>query len=550
MKYVIWASIYRAAETHQLLVQLEDGVPARYSLIPYNSEINGRVDEAPVAEGTGMSSQSDLFDVFLSHNSKDKTAVRQLFEKLESSYGLRVWYDEEELPPGLPWQPLLEKGIRNSASAAVVVGNDGLAPWEDEEMQAALNLAVRDGRPVIPVLLPTAPHQPDLPLFLSNRTWVDFRGGFTQDKLNRLVWGITGEKPGKPSTGRTQPAELIGTVKQNAVLRLWEEKLEFLQEQEVLSTDPNQKFAIKKSIEHAEQKIREYGGAPTLSLSHKKTALSSVSQSQDEHAATSISTDLKVEPRLFVLGVITLLFALVMVAWGLSVNNLSQSQHWILQWLFPVASGIAAGSFIGSITVKAKGTWPGVVATATGGFALWLITYLLLPKPFANGGGETVVDPDWQASDWQTYYSDEFKDNYARLTESDISEDEQAVDLQRNVYQHVKQVEPRGVAPNIRIVVAHYSHDDETRIKSHNAVVESMNADRVSVERFHIRPSAEGAQQLISRRGKRQLADGRWQISVRELHPGDALWFVVELERTDGIFPSSGDDVPFNLIVY
>src|SRR5436190_23145846 len=112
------------------------------------------------------------FDVFLSHNSNDKPAVRELKALLEAN-GLRVWLDEDELQPGIPWQQLLEVGIKTSKSVIVLVGKDGLGPWEDEEMQAALVLAVRDKRPCIPVLLPGASVQPELPMFLGNRTWVD-----------------------------------------------------------------------------------------------------------------------------------------------------------------------------------------------------------------------------------------------------------------------------------------------------------------------------------------------------------------------------------------
>lgn len=45
---------------------------------------------------------SESFDVFLSHNSKDKPAVRELAEKLRAR-GLAVWVDESELTPGRPW---------------------------------------------------------------------------------------------------------------------------------------------------------------------------------------------------------------------------------------------------------------------------------------------------------------------------------------------------------------------------------------------------------------------------------------------------------------
>jgi hypothetical protein len=134
------------------------------------------------------------FDCFLSHNSKDKPAVRALKLALEAR-GLRCWLDEEQLRPGLPWQSLLEQGIKGAGSVAVCVAADGIGPWEDEEQQAALRLAVRDGRAVIPVVLPGAPVQPELPLFLSGRTWVDLRDGLEGEGLARLVWGITGQPP-------------------------------------------------------------------------------------------------------------------------------------------------------------------------------------------------------------------------------------------------------------------------------------------------------------------------------------------------------------------
>jgi hypothetical protein len=112
-----------------------------------------------------------------------------------AAHSLKVWYDEDELQPGIPRQPLLETGIKSSASVAVLVGRDGLGPWEVEEMHGALGLAVKDKRPVIPVLLPGAPSQPELPLFLGTRPWVDLRSGFTDEGIAKLVWGITGKKP-------------------------------------------------------------------------------------------------------------------------------------------------------------------------------------------------------------------------------------------------------------------------------------------------------------------------------------------------------------------
>ena len=134
------------------------------------------------------------FDVFLSHNSRDKPAVREIAEAL-AERNIRAWLDEAELVPGRSWQDALEEIIRTVRSAAVLVGKDGLGPWEMPEMRACLDQIVQRQLPVIPVLLPGAPSQPELPLFLGNLTWVDLRDGITDAGLDRLVWGITGQKP-------------------------------------------------------------------------------------------------------------------------------------------------------------------------------------------------------------------------------------------------------------------------------------------------------------------------------------------------------------------
>lgn len=154
-------------------------------------------------------SDSKIFDCLLSHNRLDKPAVRTLAKTL-SDRGISVWLDEERLRPGVPWQRLLEAGIRASKSVAVLVGASGIGPWEEVEMRAVLSLAVKEERPVIPVLLPDAPAKPVLPMFLEDRTWVDMRAVASPSNLSALdtlIWGITGNHP-----GRTDPNPSPGVV--------------------------------------------------------------------------------------------------------------------------------------------------------------------------------------------------------------------------------------------------------------------------------------------------------------------------------------------------
>jgi hypothetical protein len=135
----------------------------------------------------------DGFDVFLSHNGRDKPLVEEIGAQLRGK-GLRVWLDKRELRPGFPWQEGLEEGVRASRAVAVFVGAGGLGSWQEPEMRAFLARSKREEVPVIPVLIPGCPDSPQLTLFLEALTWVDLRRGVTEDGLAQLIWGITGIK--------------------------------------------------------------------------------------------------------------------------------------------------------------------------------------------------------------------------------------------------------------------------------------------------------------------------------------------------------------------
>ena len=143
------------------------------------------------------------FDVFLSHNSKDKPEVEKLGKMLEKTYGVKCWLDKWNLVPGDPWQEDLEKALDDSQTVAVFVGPHTISPWENEEFRSAIEVRVHDKtRRVIPVLLPGAPDNRDLilPRFLTRLTWVDFRSGLEDvEMLYRLYCGIKGIAPASES---------------------------------------------------------------------------------------------------------------------------------------------------------------------------------------------------------------------------------------------------------------------------------------------------------------------------------------------------------------
>lgn len=136
------------------------------------------------------------FDVFLCHNSEDKPAVIEIAQQLKQN-DVKPWLDLWELRPGVDWQEALEEQIKQIRCVAVFVGGSGLGPWQKPEMRAFIRASVKQGSTVIPVLLPSVPEVPDLPVFLEGFHWVDFRMA-APDPLVQLVWGITGRKQYEP----------------------------------------------------------------------------------------------------------------------------------------------------------------------------------------------------------------------------------------------------------------------------------------------------------------------------------------------------------------
>jgi hypothetical protein len=142
------------------------------------------------------------FDVFLCHNSEDKPTVIEIAQQLQQN-GLKPWLDVWELRPGSIWQFVLEQQIENIGAAAVFVGQQGLGPWQEQEIYAFLQEFMRRKCPVIPVLLSDAPQQPRLPIFLRSCHWVDFRqaeprpaGAASVGHYGHQTPGTAGNRPG------------------------------------------------------------------------------------------------------------------------------------------------------------------------------------------------------------------------------------------------------------------------------------------------------------------------------------------------------------------
>ncbi|HMS84037.1 MAG TPA: TIR domain-containing protein [Nitrospira sp.] len=152
------------------------------------------------------------FDVFLSYHWRDHAQVEALAHRLGEEK-LRVFLDRWYLTPGQSWPKALEATLSQCRSVAICVGQGEMGPWQQREQYLALERQVTTERrgqtfPVIPVLLPGA--EPPLG-FLSQNTWVDFRGHFDDPVLlTTLVNAISGQLPGRDLPDRVR--ETLATI--------------------------------------------------------------------------------------------------------------------------------------------------------------------------------------------------------------------------------------------------------------------------------------------------------------------------------------------------
>ncbi len=152
------------------------------------------------------------FDVFLSHSSVDKIWAMKLKDDL-LRYEVSVWLDKGEIRPGDLFAEALEQALDNCRAMTLIVSPEAIASgWVKEEYYHALSLtkAKQTNLQLIPVILRDA----ELPGFLKNRNWVDFRDetAYAQN-VWKLVWGITGQKPAQvldssgPDSTSTMPVQ-------------------------------------------------------------------------------------------------------------------------------------------------------------------------------------------------------------------------------------------------------------------------------------------------------------------------------------------------------
>lgn len=114
-----------------------------------------------------------MFDVFLSHSSKDKDQVRNLVHRLRNE-GVSVWFDEEQIEHGDNFVRKIEHGLSASRYILLALSNASVkSNWVGVEYQSTFVIEIEQSSTrVIPVLLEPIKRD-EMPRLLLSKRCVD-----------------------------------------------------------------------------------------------------------------------------------------------------------------------------------------------------------------------------------------------------------------------------------------------------------------------------------------------------------------------------------------
>ncbi|MGO9515667.1 MAG: TIR domain-containing protein [Candidatus Korobacteraceae bacterium] len=189
------ATTIRCPACDETIIGLQEpsaAIAAHVVVAEMNRSADVRRDQDITATRLKGKIETNDYDVFLCHNSKDKEKVKAIGKRLKEN-GILPWLDVWDVRPGARWQDVLEQQLKSIKSVAVFIGPSGSGPWQDLEIQRILQHFAKHRQPIIPVILEGRKGRPQFPGFLSLWHVVDMRQD-EPDPIEQLIWGITGEK--------------------------------------------------------------------------------------------------------------------------------------------------------------------------------------------------------------------------------------------------------------------------------------------------------------------------------------------------------------------
>jgi len=126
--------------------------------------------------------------VFLCHSSNDKTAVRELYQKLRAEPWIQPWLDEEELYPGQDWNMEIEKAVVSSDVVIVCLSNGSINKrgFVQKELRFALDVALEMPEETI-FVIPLRLEECTPPRSLRDWQYADYFEGQRERAYRRLL---------------------------------------------------------------------------------------------------------------------------------------------------------------------------------------------------------------------------------------------------------------------------------------------------------------------------------------------------------------------------
>lgn len=204
--------------------------------------------------------------VFISYSHQDEDWKNRVVKQLGvlATEGLEVW-DDRKIAVGAAWSNEIASAIATCDVAVLLISADFLTSRFilGQEVPALLQRRQQQGIRVVPLILTpcTWTRIPWLAPIQARPKDGKPLSGMNKHDAEAALAALAGEiadfllpSPSKMST--IVPPRPPGSPPPPA-LAIWQEKLDFLRQQQAICSDPAQKFTLKKQIEEATAKVKE-----------------------------------------------------------------------------------------------------------------------------------------------------------------------------------------------------------------------------------------------------------------------------------------------------
>ena len=130
-----------------------------------------------------------MFDVFVSHSSRDKAVAARLFAAFRN-HGLTVWNDDNAIAPGENWISRISQAAQTASNFVILISKSSSnSVYVNSELAAAISAKESDNRKrIFPVIIEK---DVDIPSFISQYQYIDISDQSSlENNVSRLISAI------------------------------------------------------------------------------------------------------------------------------------------------------------------------------------------------------------------------------------------------------------------------------------------------------------------------------------------------------------------------